>query len=299
MGCLDSLEILAPPAVAENQVHAVRKQTASTADVETVELSSYSKLSSSKSSSSKSSSVNAETGSSAELEPFQKFGKYDLLEEIGRGGMGVVYRARQKDLDRDVALKMILSSRLASKEDVRRFYAEAKAAGSLRHSNIVGIHEVGEINGQHYFAPRGSASLRLNPKTRLGIAAGVYYQTPEFRVLTADKVNLDLHNEKSQHLILSLTRYLQDDLKFTAEVYYKKFNDLIVRNDRTNQIRTNTGDGAAAGIDLSLIKRFVNKLYGQINYSFARSKRDDNNGEGSYNSDFNQPQLFTILAGYE
>jgi serine/threonine protein kinase len=142
MGCLDSLEILAPTEIAEKNDYAVRKETAATADVETVVLSSDNK----------SSSGNVETGSAAKLEPFQEFGKYELLEEIGRGGMGVVYRARQKDLDRDVAVKMILSSRLASKEDVRRFYAEAKAAGSLRHPNIVGIHEVGEINGQHYFA---------------------------------------------------------------------------------------------------------------------------------------------------
>jgi serine/threonine-protein kinase len=80
------------------------------------------------------------------------FGKYELFEEIGRGGMGVVFRARQKDLDRTVALKMILSSRLASPSDVQRFQGEARAAGRLRHPNIVAIHEVGEINGQHYFA---------------------------------------------------------------------------------------------------------------------------------------------------
>ena len=81
-----------------------------------------------------------------------QFGKYELLHELGRGGMGVVFRARQTDLDRTVALKMILANRLASQEDIARFYAEAKAAGSLQHSNIVGIHEVGQINGQHYFA---------------------------------------------------------------------------------------------------------------------------------------------------
>ena len=82
----------------------------------------------------------------------QSFGKYELLEEIGRGGMGVVFRARQTDLDRLVAIKMILSSRLASADDVGRFHAEAKAAGSLRHPNIVAIHDAGEVHGQHFFA---------------------------------------------------------------------------------------------------------------------------------------------------
>ena len=93
----------------------------------------------------------------AQREPLQKetaqpFGKYELLEEIGRGGMGVVFRARQTDLDRHVAIKMILSSRLASADDVGRFHAEAKAAGSLRHPNIVAIHDAGEVHGQHFFA---------------------------------------------------------------------------------------------------------------------------------------------------
>ena len=82
----------------------------------------------------------------------QEFGKYELLEELGRGGMGVVYKARQIDLDRVVALKMILASQFASPDEVRRFYAEARAAGSLKHANIVGIHEVGQEYGQHYFA---------------------------------------------------------------------------------------------------------------------------------------------------
>ena len=66
--------------------------------------------------------------------------------------MGVVYKARQKGLDRTVAIKMILASHLASAEHVRRFQAEAKAAAGLRHSNIVHIHEVGQLHGQHYFA---------------------------------------------------------------------------------------------------------------------------------------------------
>jgi serine/threonine-protein kinase len=82
----------------------------------------------------------------------EPFGKYRLLEERGRGGMGVVFRAWDTDLERCVALKMILQSRLASEDDVRRFYTEARSAAKLRHPNIVGIHEVGEIAGQPYFA---------------------------------------------------------------------------------------------------------------------------------------------------
>lgn len=106
--------------------------------------------------------LSTEIGRVAAAEMPEELGDYQLMEEIGRGGQGLVYRARQKSLNRIVALKIIGLGRWATKAHIKRFRLEAEAAASLDHPYIVPIHEIGESDGSCYFSMQLVEGQRLD-----------------------------------------------------------------------------------------------------------------------------------------
>src|ERR1700691_4373054 len=101
----------------------------------------------------------------------QQLGEFEILEELGQGGMGAVYKARQTSLGRFVALKTLQASLAGDAEYIARFHREAQAAAGLSHPNLVQVISAGESEGLHWFAMEyvagESAKARLNRKGRL------------------------------------------------------------------------------------------------------------------------------------
>ncbi len=96
--------------------------------------------------------MQAPTEASGSKAEHRRFGNSDVLEKVGQGGMGAVYKARQLNLDRVVALKLLPFGPFSRSDLVQRFRSEASAAAALQHPNIVAVHDVGEHEGQHFFS---------------------------------------------------------------------------------------------------------------------------------------------------
>ncbi len=163
--------------------------------------------------------------------PGTVFGDFELLEEIGRGGMGIVYKARQISLNRIVAVKMILAGGWASDKDLQRFRIEARAAGKLDHANIVTIYQIGEVDGHHFFSmdfveghdldhlARDSSLAQEQAARYLKIVAEAIHIAHEHGILHRDlkpaNVLIDQYGQP-QVTDFGLAKHVDDDSKLTA-----------------------------------------------------------------------------------
>ncbi len=177
------------------------------------------------------------------------------------------------------------------------FWTELNIQLSNKFSATTGLrYELSEINNIFYLSPRIAFKYGIDESSSLNFASGIYYQVPMMRyIFTNDNVE----QERALHFILGYNKYLTDDISFTAECYYKSLNNLLVKTGGLGFDVENKGYGYATGIDLSISKKLTENFFGQISYSYSISKRNDDNGVGYYNSDFSQPHILNILAGWQ
>ena len=119
--------------------------------------------------------------------PGMIFGNYEIINEIARGATGIVYKARQKNLDRIVALKVLIAGETASEEQIKRFHQEARAVAKLRHPNIVPVYELGRrADGTLYYTMKVVRDTRTLDVVLSGLRAGdpeVSREYPTVRLL--------------------------------------------------------------------------------------------------------------------
>jgi len=149
------------------------------------------------------------------------------------------------------------------------------------------------------FAPRISGSIALDTRQSINFAVGIYYQDPEYADVAGQPRGQALKNPRTDQYILGYKYYFSLDLKLTTEGWYKQFMDQIAQPNSGVPYLTNNGTGYAYGGDVSLVKRLSEKYYGQISYSYMVSKRDDHDGQGSYDYTFSIPQSVSLLGSYQ
>jgi hypothetical protein len=156
-----------------------------------------------------------------------------------------------------------------------------------------------ELAGQSLFSPRLSASWQHDARTRFWAGAGLYHQAPRYLELAVDPVNSGLKHERSLQLAAGMSRDIGQDLRFLAEGYYQDLQDLIVFEDRTTGVGSNSGKGRSYGMDLMLSKRLAQGWSAAATYSYSHATRDDRTGEGEYPSEWNRRQSVGLLATWD
>lgn len=152
---------------------------------------------------------------------------------------------------------------------------------------------------QHVLSPRLSGSYYINEKNSLNFGCGVYFQDPVYSDIADQPSSNKLKMEKVTQMILGYKRHFTSDLKLTIEAWYKDFSNLVVTPVNGTVLKNNNGKGWGKGLDVSLTKRLVNKVHGQLSYSYIEIKRNDRDGMGQYNFAFSQPHQFNLMVSYK
>jgi WD40 repeat protein/serine/threonine protein kinase len=194
---------------------------------------------------------------------------YEILGELGRGGMGVVYKARQVGLNRLVALKMILAGAHAGPKDLARFRHEAEAVARLRHSNIIQIFDVGESEGRQYFALEfmegGSLVHKLQGDPQPLFAAAALIETVARAVHFAHQSNIVHRDLKPANILLTAGewRMLDENGKRTAT---EPARDETESSSLTLSTPKITDFGLAKRLDEQSIKTHTGEILGTPSY---------------------------------
>jgi hypothetical protein len=153
------------------------------------------------------------------------------------------------------------------------------------------------LSGRTNLSPRRSASTPSLKGFVFTAAGGVYLEPLLLRDLIGSDSNAALPPERSTHSIAGVSRLLRPDLKLSVEGYYRGFRDLPIRRDQTTGVEEAIGTGYASGIDVTLVKRLVDKFFGQLSYSYSQARRNDHRDQGWYDADGNQPHSSTLSVG--
>jgi hypothetical protein len=154
------------------------------------------------------------------------------------------------------------------------------------------------VSGRTNIVPRASATAPAIGGITFSLAGGVYLQPLDLRDLVGASANSGLPPLRSVHAIAGLSRLLGPDVKMSVEGYYRSLSELPVRLDRTTGIEEAIGTGYASGVDVTIVRRLVDRFFGQASYSYSVNRRDDHRGGPVYDADGNQPHSFNLLGGY-
>jgi len=155
------------------------------------------------------------------------------------------------------------------------------------------------FSSQQVISPRISGSYFINEKNSLNFGCGKYFQDPVYSDIADQPSNNKLKMEKVTQFILGYRRYFTTDLKLTIETWYKNFDNMVVTPVDGTVLKNNNGTGWGKGLDFNLTKRLVDKIHGQIGYSYIEIKRNDHDGIGEYNFAFSQPHQFNLMISYK